>query len=260
MQSLPLFHKLAGQPVILLGDGEAADAKRRLIERAGGIAVGEDNPDARLAFVTIENEPEAVSAAGRLKARGVLVNVTDRPALCDFTVPSLIDRDPVVIAVGTGGASAGLAKALRMRLDALLPAGLGRMAQALQASRAALRARFPDARDRRQALDAALQPGGALDPMQEHSPDAVERWLEQAKAGAQDTVVEVVLASVDPDDLTLRTARLLGAADAIVIDGPIPPAILARARNDAIHLPAPLPDPAPKGLVLLLRAPGGKES
>ena len=156
LQSLPLFHKLAGRPVIVLGDGEAAVAKRRLVERAGGVPVQEDNADARMAFVAIDDEDEARAAAGRLKARGLLVNATDRPELCDFTVPSLIDRDPVVIAVGTGGVSAGLAKAVRLRLEGLLPDGLGALATALQAARAALRARWPDAGARRRALDAAL--------------------------------------------------------------------------------------------------------
>lgn len=253
MQSLPLFHKLAGQPVILLGEGDAADAKRRLIERAGGIPVGEDNPDARLAFVTLEDEAEATAAAQRLKARGLVVNVTDRPALCDFTVPSLIDRDPVVIAVGTGGASAGLAKALRMRLDALLPARLGSLANALQNARGALRERFPDPRSRRQALDSAMQPGQALDPLREPSADSVNDWLADPAQGVASEIVHLTLASLDPDDLTLRAARLLGAADVIVFEGAIPAAILARSRNDAVRLAGPLADPPPQGLVLVLR-------
>lgn len=260
MQSLPLYHKLAGQPVILLGTGEAADAKRRLIERAGGIPVGEENREARLAFVTLVDEADATAAARRLKARGLLVNVTDRPALCDFTVPSLIDRAPVVIAVGTGGASAGLAKALRMRLDALLPAGLGRLANALQDARTVLRARFPDPRLRRQAMDAAMQPGCALDPLREPGDDPVAHWLADPAPGARDCVVHLELASEDPDELTLRTARLLGAADAIVTDGAVPPVILGRARNDAVRLTGPLPDPPPPGLVLVLRSPPRKEA
>src|SRR5690606_37212353 len=118
MKSLPLFHQVAGQPVIVLGEGPAAEAKRRLVERAGGIVGEDDDRDARLAFVALDRPELAVT---RLKARGVLVNVTDRPDLCDFVVPSVLDRDPVLVAVGTGGTSAGLAKQLRLRLEALLP-------------------------------------------------------------------------------------------------------------------------------------------
>ncbi|WP_373489078.1 bifunctional precorrin-2 dehydrogenase/sirohydrochlorin ferrochelatase, partial [Blastomonas sp.] len=135
MQQLPIFLNLSGRPIILLGDGEAAAAKRRLIERSGGVPVGEDHAGASIAIVAIDDEEEALLAVGRLKARGLLVNAVDRPQLCDFTTPAIIDRDPVLIAIGTGGASAGLAKALRQRLETLLPARLGALALALDAAR-----------------------------------------------------------------------------------------------------------------------------
>ncbi|MFZ5700202.1 MAG: precorrin-2 dehydrogenase/sirohydrochlorin ferrochelatase family protein, partial [Pseudomonadota bacterium] len=174
MNQLPIFVNLRGMPVILLGGGEMADAKRRLIERAGGLCVGEDDRDARIAIVALEDEAEAVEAVARLKARGLLVNAVDRPALCDFTTPAIIDRDPVLIGIGTGGASAGLAKALRQRLEAMLPARLGELAKALDAARDAIRQRWPGGPDRRRAIDAALAPGGALDPLTDQSDDAVE--------------------------------------------------------------------------------------
>ena len=132
LSALPLFHRVAGQRVVVIGEGAAAEAKRRLVERAGGVVVDEDDADARLAFIA-EDAPEA--AAVRLRARGVLVNVVDRPELCDFTAPSILDRSPVLIAIGTGGASAGLAKALRLRMEALLPASLGPLAAGLAAAR-----------------------------------------------------------------------------------------------------------------------------
>ena len=117
MNQLPIFVTLRDRNVMLVGDGEAADAKRRLIERAGGICVAEGSLDVMLAFVAIEDADEAAVIAARLKATGLLVNVVDQPRLCDFTTPAIIDRNPVLIAIGTGGASAGLAKALRQRLE-----------------------------------------------------------------------------------------------------------------------------------------------
>ena len=120
MHSLPIFARLTGRNVILIGDGEAAAAKRRLLDRAGAVVVGEDGV-AALAIVAVEDDAKAEAVVGRLKARGILVNAVDRVALCDFTLPAIIDRDPVLIAIGTGGASAGLAKALRQRLEAMLP-------------------------------------------------------------------------------------------------------------------------------------------
>jgi len=250
MRSLPLFHQIAGQPVIVLGEGEAAQAKRRLVERAGGYAVEDDNREARLAFVALDPPELAVT---RLKARGVLVNVTDRPDLCDFTVPSVLDRDPVLVAVGTGGASAGLAKQLRLRLETLLPANLGKLAEALHVARPALRERRPDAADRRRALDAALSQGGPLDPLNERSAGRVEDWLRDPAAAAHDGPVTLTVPRDDPDELTLRQARLLGSADCIVAEPGISPAILDRARADAVRLTFPHDGPLPGGLVAVLR-------
>ena len=169
MHSLPVFLRLTGRPVILTGDGEAADAKRRLLERAGAVIVGEEDKRARIAIVSDGD----VATAERLRARGVLVNATDNPDLCDFTLPAIVDRDPVLIAIGTGGASAGLAKALRQRLEALLPARLGELAQALFAARGAIKARWADAGARRRGIDAGLAPGGTIDPLRADAVDAL---------------------------------------------------------------------------------------
>lgn len=256
MHSLPLFHRLTGQPVIVVGEGEAASAKRRLLERAGALPVGADDARARLAFVA-QDDPDAMAA--RLKARGLLVNVVDRPDLCDFTVPSLLERGPVLVAVGTGGVSAGLAKALRLRLEGLLPASLGVLAEGLGAARAGLRARWADAGARRRALDAALASGGALDPLQAHGADAVTRWLDGA-AGGVGGVHEFVAASDDPDDLTLRQARWLGSADVVAHEPGVADALLNRARADAVRLelargaPPPAQDgPALDRVVVVIR-------
>ena len=124
LTSLPLFVRLGGRPVILLGEGEPAEAKRRLLDRAGALVVGEE-AQATLAIVAIEDEDAAQAAIARLKARGILVNAVDRPAACDFTLPAIVERGPVIVAIGTGGVSAGLAAALRQRLETLLPAGSG---------------------------------------------------------------------------------------------------------------------------------------
>lgn len=231
MHSLPLLHRLTGQKVILLGEGEAGAAKARLLERAGAVLVGEDDSAARLAFVALD-QPEG--AVERLKARGLLLNVTDRPELCDFTVPSILERGPVLIAVGTGGASAGLAKALRLRIEALLPASLGALAEGLQAARGAMRRRWADSGDRRRALDAALAEGGVLDPLQAESADRIADWLEGGSSGTGG-IVEFTVLSDDPDDLTLRQARWLGGADLIAYDPGVAPAVLSRARADAVR-------------------------
>lgn len=243
MHSLPIFLRLHGRPVILIGEGEAAEAKRRLLERAGAFLVGEE-ADARLALVATDT-PDA--AAARLKARGILVNVADRPDLCDFTLPAIVDRDPVIVAIGTGGASAGLAKTLRQRLEAILPASLGGLATALHGARERIRARWPDPSDRRRAIDTALD--GPLDPLS--GGGDVGAWLAGAAESGGDALVAIRLASPDPDDLTLRQARLLGQADRIYHRAAVPAAVLDRARADAARIVCDAP-PAHPGVGLSL--------
>ena len=252
MHSLPLFVRLAGRPVILLGDGEAAAAKRRLLERAGALILTDEGGEAALAVVALDGDA-ADAAAARLKARAVLVNVVDRPELCDFTTPAIVERGPVIIAIGTGGASAGLAKTLRQRLEAMLPAGLGQIAEGMARLRGVMRRRWPDGGDRRRAIDAALAEGGALDPFFEHGGDAVDRWLAVAGESEGGQLQHIHLTSGDPDDLTLKAARLLGRADTLWHRGDVPDAILARARADAERHVADAPPPVPAtGLALWL--------
>jgi len=250
MHSLPVFLKLQGRPVILLGDGDAAAAKRRLLERAGAIASAED-AEASLAIVAIEDEADAEAAAARLKARGILVNVPDRPRLCDFTLPAIVDRDPVLIAIGTGGASAGLAKTLRQRLEAMLPASLGRLALSLSDARAAIRGRWPGDADRRRAIDLALD--GPLDPLRHHEADEVAGWLAAPEEAPPGGLIAIVVRSDDPDDLTLAEARLLGRADHVFHSAAVHPDILTRARADAVRVRVSAPPASPPpGLSLYL--------
>lgn len=251
MHQLPIFLNLSGRAVVLVGEGEAAEAKARLITRAGGRVVPAWEEGAALAFVALADEAEARAAAETLRARGLLVNVVDRPELCDFTMPAIVDRAPVTVAIGTGGASAGLAKAIRQRIEALLPSRLGALASALHAARAAMKARWPAAAERRRAIDAALAPGGALDPLDAGAADRVDAWLDTPVATAPSRLEILRLASADPDDLSLRAARLLGEADHVFHAAQVPAAILDRARADAVrHLADGPPDDVPDGLSL----------
>lgn len=252
MHSLPIFIRLQGRPVILIGSGDAAAAKRTLLERAGAVILDED-ARASIAIVAEDDDVLAEAAIARLKARGVLVNATDRAALCDFTLPAIIDRDPVIVAIGTGGASAGLAKALRQRLEAMLPQSLGMLASALFDSRAAIRARWPDATARRHAIDEALSPGGTLDPLRDFDDGHLTEWLTSDTSQPPSGLRSFTITSDNPDLLTLEQARLLGQADVVIHDPAIAPAILARARADAVRLAsATLPAPLLSGLVIHL--------
>ncbi len=253
MDTLPIFLTLSGRPVIIIGDGEAAAAKARLVTAAGGVIVGED-ADGMLAFVALDDEEAAGAAAARLRARGLLVNVVDRPALSDFLMGAIIDRSPVLVAVSTGGATASLSRALRGRLEALLPASVGGLAQAIGAARAAASAAHPGIADRRRLWERALAEGGGLDPLRPLA-DPVAA-VAAAMAGESDAVTElrtIAVTSADPGDLTLNQLALLGRCDALVVEGAVPAAIIDRARRDAVRLAA-VPVVLPEGLTLVLRA------
>lgn len=236
-----------------MGDGDAADAKARLVLRAGGRVVTAIEPGVRIAIVAIEDKGESARVAADLRAQGLLVNVVDQPALCDFLTPAIVDRAPVLIAIGTAGASAGMAKALRQRIEAMLPASLGMLATAVAAARGTIRARWPDMADRRRAIDAALLPGGALDPLAGGDDASVARWLAAPDGESVTGLINIGVASDDPDDLTLRAARLLGQADLVYHQPDIAPAILDRARADAVRIAAAVqPAAPPSGLALWL--------
>lgn len=243
MHSLPVFLRLTGETVIVIGEGDAADAKRRLAERAGAIITDDPLAPARFAFVAVDDGTEAQTVAAILKSRGLLVNVADRPDLCDFTLPAIVDRDPVIIAVGTGGASAGLAKALRQRIEALLPQSVGALAQKLYDSRDAIRARWVSADERRRAIDTGLADGGVIDPLSDDAAAMFDAWLTgdmEARGGLH----TIIITSDDPDDLSVRAVRLLGQADEIWHEPDVATGILHRARADAKRVSSLTPPPA----------------
>lgn len=231
MEALPLFHRLAGQPVLVLGEGEAALAKVRLVTEAGGTVVTEKGPAVRLAFITLP-DPEPVAAL--LKEQGLLVNVPDRPELCDFLVPAIVDRSPVVLAVGTGGASASLAKALKERLEHWLPSGLGLLAVAIRQAREAVAAVHADVPARRAFWAGVLAPGAVLDPLVSH--DNPLAAISNALAGGpqpESRIDRITVGKDGADALTLRELRLMAQADLVVQAPGVPAEVLALIRRDA---------------------------
>jgi uroporphyrin-III C-methyltransferase/precorrin-2 dehydrogenase/sirohydrochlorin ferrochelatase len=256
MDSLPLFLPLTGREVIVLAIGpdaaEAAAAKARLVVAAGGIVADEGAANPVLAFVAADDADMAARAATRLRARGLLVNVVDRPGLSDFTMGAIIDRSPVVVAISTGGATASLSRALRGRLEALLPASLGALATAIGAARTAASAAHPGVADRRRLWERALAEGAPLDPLRplENPAAAVAAAIAGTSAAATETRT-ITVTSPDPGDLTLNQLALLGRCDALYVEGPVPAAIIDRARRDAIRLAAL--GEVPEGLTIVLK-------
>ena len=167
MQAFPIFLKLKGRTALLVGGGDAAAAKLRLLVAAHSdvrvvsrnaedcvrelvdgtqvTLIDADFDESHLAGVAVaiiatEDEAEDTRVATAARAARVTVNVVDRPALSDFTMPAIVDRDPVTVAISTGGAAPVLARQVRGAVEAALPAQLGALAGFMNSFRSAVAA------------------------------------------------------------------------------------------------------------------------
>jgi precorrin-2 dehydrogenase/sirohydrochlorin ferrochelatase len=167
MNSFPAFVPLAGRRVVIVGEGRETNEKAALFVSAPcvleRIAVDDAalDPevfrDAALVFIGDCDEAFAVKARDAAKAGGaLLVNCVDRPALCDFYTPAIVDRGAVVGAVGTTGLAPGLARKLKGEIDRAWPAHLVRLAELVEAMKGEARAALPDFEARRAFLESLL--------------------------------------------------------------------------------------------------------
>jgi uroporphyrin-III C-methyltransferase / precorrin-2 dehydrogenase / sirohydrochlorin ferrochelatase len=265
MDSLPLFHRIRGADCVLVGAGRVAARKLELLLAAGArlkvvapactaeferLAAAErlvlvrrrfraGDLDRAVLAVAATSDPavnRAVSRAAR--ARGIPVNVVDRPELCTVTFPAVVDRDPVCVAIGTGGSSPVLARLLRTRLEALLPARTGELARLAREFRALVRERLPDQAARRAFWEQILQ-GRVAELVYAGRPRAARRQLQAQLDGianppaAQGEVYLVGAGPGDPDLLTLRALRLMQQADVVLYDRLVSEPVLALVRRDA---------------------------
>ncbi len=171
----PLMLKVKGEPCLVVGGGPVALQKARALRKAGAdvTAVSPAFTPAfeRLRVRRIRRRFRASDVARRVlviaatgsapvnrsvfaacRKRSIPVNVVDVPELCSFIVPSILRRGPLLIAISTGGQSPPLAKALRRRLDAILPASLGRVARQLGAARRRILRALPPSKARTRLL------------------------------------------------------------------------------------------------------------
>lgn len=241
MDAFPAFIPLSGRRVVVIGDGEAADAKARLFAGSPAVLVRapKATPDemegAALVFIALAEGPDLAAAVAAARAAGALINVVDRPDLSDFTTPSIVDRGPVVGAIGTDGAAPVLATRLRQQLEAAWPERLGDLARLLKTRQAAIRERFPDLTDRRRFLRRLLDSdvaGRALSGDVDGAQALLTQAIAEAGVRSPGRIWRLAVGET-PDDLTLADLRQLGAADRIVVSDGVPAAVLAFARRDA---------------------------
>jgi precorrin-2 dehydrogenase / sirohydrochlorin ferrochelatase len=243
MDAFPAFYPLAGRTVVIAGLGEAAEAKARLfagspakILRLEGDAALSPKAyaGAALAFIASDDDAFAEAAAGAARAAHVPVNVVDRPALCDFTTPAVIDRGQVVAAIGTGGASPMLATLLRHDIEARVPEGAGRVAALFAGLQDEVRAALPELHRRRAFLRAALTGPAAAAALRGEQGEAVRLLREALAQDAPGVGAVLFIDARGPADLlTLRATRALASADVLVCDEGAHAEVLALARRDA---------------------------
>ena len=266
MNYLPLFLKLAGRRCLVVGGGGVARRKVELLQAAGGAVTvvaprlvpalqaladrGElrwtprsfaDGDVAGCAVVVAATADRPVNEAVHraATAAGILVNVVDCPELCSFILPAIVDRSPLLVAVSSGGSSPVLARLLRARLELLVPAGYGALAEIAGRFRAAVRAAVPDPERRRRFWERVLQGGVAECAMAGREAEAaalMEREIaaqEGQEEPAPGMVYLVGAGPGDPELLTLRAFRLIQEADVVVYDRLVSPEILALVRRDA---------------------------
>jgi len=264
MEHLPIFLSVQGQFCVVVGGGEIATRKVTLMLRAGAhlqivapelcpnlaelrdegliehLARGYqdgDLDDAYLAIAATDNAEinHEVAAAGR--ALAIPVNVVDHPEDGSFIMPSIIDRSPVIAAVSTGGASPVLARLIRSRLESLIPAGYGRLAELAGKFRERVKETFEDPADRRRFWDCILQGRVAERVFSGHMREAEALMEHELGSGAlQPGMGEVYLVGGgpgDPDLLTFRALRLMQQADVVVYDRLVAKAVLNMTRSDA---------------------------
>jgi uroporphyrin-III C-methyltransferase/precorrin-2 dehydrogenase/sirohydrochlorin ferrochelatase len=241
MLHFPIFLDLVDRPALVLGVGEAAERKADLLHSAGAVVRqraafnAADLEGCALAVGVGAADADLRALATTARARGIPVNIVDRPELCGFIMPAIVDRDPVTIAISTDGSAPMLARLLRQKIEAVVPPAFGRLAALLGRFTAELRDRLPDLAQRRRVLQRVLT--GRVAELVFAGQEAVAETVLHAEltGGIQpDGMVFLVGAGPGAADLlTLRALRLLGEADVIVHDRLVSAEVLDLARRDA---------------------------
>src|SRR5580693_8980253 len=252
MRHLPIFLELGDKAAIVVGGGVVAARRAEHLVRAGARVTTfapalsddfrelldapnfhhtarspepEDFENFALCFVALEDERLSVELWEAAKRAGAWVNVADRPQFCDFIMPAIIDRDPLVIAISTGGASPILGRMLKAHLETAIPAAYGRLADLMGGFRDAVGKAIASPIQRRRFWETVLEgpiAERALSGDESAAAAELARVIEQA--ATENAVAprgEVYLVGAgpgDPDLLTFRALRLMQKADVVLYD------------------------------------------
>src|SRR3954454_10195941 len=263
---LPVFFALAGKRAVLAGGtpaaawkaellsaagaqvdvfaGELSDEMRALVEEppAGTIVIhsrvweAQDFVGAVIAVGAFENDNEAERFATAARAAGVPVYVIDKPAFCDFSFGSIVNRSPLVIGISTDGGAPVFAQAIRAKIEALIPRGFAHWAEAAGRWRSAVKLlglSFAGRRKFWQRFTAHALAHPNQEPAQLDFDALLAMTRDEGDAVEHGSVTLVGAGPGDPELLTLRAVRALQSADVILIDDLVAPGILDFARREA---------------------------
>jgi len=263
LQYLPVNLRVRGAAVLLVGGGTVATRKARLLARAGArLNVVAPEITAELAGILEAHEgrwEQGVYEAAHLdsvtivvaatpdngvnegisrdaQARGMPVNVVDSPDLCTFIFPAIVDRDPLIIAISSSGASPVLTRILRRKIEAMVPSAFGQLARFAGRLRGTVKDALPDDSQRRVFWEQTLEGTVAehvLAGREALGEQQLRDALLQQSGEWQGEVYLVGAGPGDPDLLTFKAARLLQSADVVLYDRLVAPAIVDMARRDA---------------------------
>jgi len=267
VQYLPVCLRLQDAPVVLVGGGTVATRKARLLLRAGAnvtVVAPEISAEleqlladhggvwqqSRYRETDLHGKKLAVAATPEratnkqiyqhAMALSLPVNVVDAPELCSFIFPSIIDRDPLLIAITSSGKSPVLARILRRKIEATIPTAYGRLADFAGRFRQLVKDSIPRATPRRLFWEQAMEGTLAEQVLAGREQQAEAQLRERLREREQDTRAlhggEVYLIGAgpgDPDLMTFKAARLLQSADVVLYDRLVSPVIVEMARRDA---------------------------
>jgi len=256
--------KIAGRRCVVIGGGDVATRKVTMLLKADAVIelispelchelaemvkagrlhytqslfAPEQLEVACLVVAATDDEATNIAVSQAAKARNIPVNVVDAPELCTFTMPSVVDRSPIIIAISSGGAAPVLARLIRSKIETMVPAAYGRLAALAGDFRDKVKARFSTTQQRRIFWEESLQ-----GPIAELVFSGQEVLARQALAnclaenGATVNRGEVYLVGGgpgDPDLLTFRALRLMQQADVCVYDKLVSPEVMELVRRDA---------------------------
>ncbi|MHA3905258.1 NAD(P)-dependent oxidoreductase [Castellaniella sp. WN] len=263
----PLFIRLEGRGILVIGGGDIAERKIRLLMRSGAritaiaetftptlAQLGDEGSIALLhgrfepalldgawLVIAATNDPQANRlVADACADRHLYVNVVDDARLSTAHIPAIVDRSPLMIAISSAGCAPMFARAVRERIETMADPALGPLTHMAQRHRPRIARQFPDLAKRRALYEDLLRGPVQTLLRQGRNADAEQAFLDTVARGKRSPRGQVYLVAApddDPGDLTLNGLRALNLADVLYYEACCQPGVLELARRDAARIP-----------------------